>query len=191
MRILHARNFAVQPWKNGGGTTTEIMAWPTGAGLDAFEWRVSMASVAEAGPFSSFPGVDRSLGLLAGEGIDLDIDGRGTVELRPGAHPAVFPGDVPVGARLVGGAILDLNVMSRRGRWRHHLSRATAAGAFELRRRGDVTMLLARGAGGSAAGSRFGDGDAVLLDAIDDRQVVLALDGTAELWIVDLWKLQP
>ena len=191
MRILHARNFAVQPWKNGGGTTTEIMAWPTGAGFDAFEWRVSMASVAEAGPFSSFPGVDRSLGLLAGEGIDLDIDGRGTVELRPGAHPAVFPGDVPVSARLVGGAILDLNVMSRRGRWRHHLSRTTAAGAFELRRRGDVTMLLARGTGGSAAGSRFGDGDAVLLDAIDDRQVVLALDGTAELWIVDLWKLQP
>ena len=98
MRILHARDFAVQPWKNGGGMTTEIAAFPAGAGFDAFEWRISMARVASAGPFSMFPGIDRSLALIEGAGITLDVEGRGAIVLAPGAHPAVFPGDVPVSA---------------------------------------------------------------------------------------------
>lgn len=188
MRILHAADFVVQPWKNGAGMTTEIMASPAGAGFDRFDWRVSMAQVAAPGPFSMFSGIDRSLGVLAGDGIVLVVDGRGEVELKPGAHPAVFPGDVPVEARLTGGPILDLNVMTRRGRWRHHLSRTSIIGAFKLERRGDVTLALVRGSSGTVDDRPLCDGDAVLLEAGDDS-VQLFLRATCDLWIADLWQL--
>ena len=50
---------APTPWKNGGGATRELACWPPGAGIDAFDWRVSVASVAASGPFLAYPGVDR------------------------------------------------------------------------------------------------------------------------------------
>ena len=34
------------PWKNGGGSTRELACWPLGAGMDAFGWRVSVATIA-------------------------------------------------------------------------------------------------------------------------------------------------
>lgn len=187
MRILHARDFVVQPWKNGGGMTTEIIVSPPGATFDAFEWRVSMAQVATAGPFSMFAGIDRSLGLLQGQGMTLAIGGRGEIALTMAAHPAVFPGDVPVEATLAGGAILDLNVMTRRGHWRHHLTRARLSGSFDLRRRGDVVLALARGSTGTADGQPFADGDALLLTS-DDVGAELVVSAACDLWIADLWR---
>ena len=64
MQILYARDRVVSPWKNGGGTTTEVAAFPPGAPLENFGWRVSIAQVARSGPFSLFPGIDRTLALL-------------------------------------------------------------------------------------------------------------------------------
>ena len=49
------------PWKNGGGSTTEIAIAPLGATVDKFDWRISLATIANSGPFSVFPGVDRTL----------------------------------------------------------------------------------------------------------------------------------
>ncbi|MBM7325185.1 HutD family protein, partial [Agrobacterium sp. S2] len=48
------------PWKNGGGVTTEIIVHPAKASMADFDWRISMANVAQDGPFSIFPGVDRT-----------------------------------------------------------------------------------------------------------------------------------
>ncbi len=137
-----------------------------------------------------FIGIDRSLGLLEGEGLVLAIGGRGEIDLKPGEHPAVFPGDVPVAARLPGGPILDLNVMSRRGHWRHHLSRVGVCGPFELTRRGDFTIAVVRGASGTADGQPFGDGDTIILDETS-RTNAARLDLTAPctLWVADLWRL--
>lgn len=115
MRVLRAADRAATPWKNGGGVTREVAAWPPGADLDAFDWRVSLADVAADGPFSAFPGVDRVLTLIAGDGLALEIEGR-TVRLEPGA-PFAFPGEAAVAARLAAGPIRDLNVMVRRGAW--------------------------------------------------------------------------
>ena len=55
MRILRASDHRVMLWKNGGGSTTEIAVFPPGAGIGAFDWRVSMASVVGDGAFSAFP----------------------------------------------------------------------------------------------------------------------------------------
>jgi environmental stress-induced protein Ves len=115
MRLLRAADRVATPWKNGGGVTREVAAWPPGAGLDAFDWRISLADVAADGPFSTFPGVDRILTVIAGDGLVLEIDGR-TTPLEPDA-PFAFPGEAAVAARLTVGPIRDLNVMVRRGAW--------------------------------------------------------------------------
>jgi len=114
MRLLRAADRAATPWKNGGGVTREVAAWPTGAGFDDFHWRVSMAEVREDGPFSVFPGVDRVLVVLEG-GMRLTVDGAGVFDLSPGATPAVFDGGAAAASALTAGPVLDLNVMTRRG----------------------------------------------------------------------------
>ncbi len=106
------------PWKNGGGTTQEIACWPAHSALDRFGWRVSIATIAEDGPFSVFPGVDRSIMLLAGEGVHLrSSDGCIDHRLDLPHRPFAFSGDAAVDCALLGGASSDFNVMTRRGQW--------------------------------------------------------------------------
>jgi environmental stress-induced protein Ves len=33
------------PWKNGGGSTTQIAVFPPDAGFEEFDWRVSLATI--------------------------------------------------------------------------------------------------------------------------------------------------
>ena len=113
------------PWKNGGGSTTEIAIGPVGASLDAFDWRISMAQVASDGPFSRFDGIDRTLAVIAGGGMELTIGGQAPVVLGHASEPLSFPGDVPTTARLLAGDITDLNVMTRRGQFSHRVTRVT------------------------------------------------------------------
>ena len=89
------------PWKNGGGVTREIAVWPPGAGIDDFDWRISMAEVRGDGPFFlDLPRyVDRVLG-CAGGGLRLDVEGEAPVTLERGTRPAAFPGDAPTTARV-------------------------------------------------------------------------------------------
>lgn len=105
------------PWKNGGGSTREIVSWPPGAGLDDFDWRVSIATIAASGPFSVFAGVDRTIMLLEGDGVRLKGDGVNARLDTPHA-PFAFSGDVAVDCTLLGDASSDFNVMSRRARGR-------------------------------------------------------------------------
>jgi environmental stress-induced protein Ves len=123
MRILRAADHRRMPWKNGGGITTEIAVFPDGAGLDAFQWRISMATVAADGPFSLFPGVDRTLSILEGGGIKLAVEGQPDVTLTPASPPHSFPADRPASAGLLSDPVCDLNVMTRRGLWRHRVER--------------------------------------------------------------------
>jgi uncharacterized protein len=117
MQFIRANSLQSSRWKNGGGKTTEIAVWPPGASLDAFDWRISMATVEQDGPFSEFPGIDRTLALLKG-GLKLQFRDRPTSVLTPGSAPVSFPGEVAVKAELWGGPADDLNVMTRRGTWR-------------------------------------------------------------------------
>jgi environmental stress-induced protein Ves len=103
------------PWKNGGGVTREIVSLPPGAGINDFDWRVSIAHIASDGPFSAFPGVDRIITLLSGGGVHLQSEG-GEVNHRldmPLA-PLAFAGESPIHARLLAGDCHDFNVMTRR-----------------------------------------------------------------------------
>ena len=123
MRILRAADHKRMPWKNGGGETTEIAVFPQAAGLSDFDWRVSMARVDGSGPFSSFPGIDRTLAILEGAGIVLDVEGQAPKRLVIGSEPHRFPADVATSADLIGGSVIDFNVMSRRGNVDHMVER--------------------------------------------------------------------
>lgn len=192
MRIIRAADYRRMRWKNGGGETIEIAVSPPDSSLEDFHWRVSMAHVASAGPFSHFTGVDRSLAVIAGDGIVLKLGGRGEVRLTQDVPPFAFPGDLPVDANLVGSAIDDLNVMSRHGRYRHLLSRIQLSGTMVLPRHGDIMIALLRGSGAKLRCGRqretIGDGDTVVLDEAERTKVEIVPDAAAELLVVDFWR---
>ena len=114
LAVLRAADRKAVPWKNGGGITREVAAWPPGSGFDDFAWRVSMAEVREDGPFSNFAGVDRILTVLEGA-MRLTIEGGGVFELSLDTPPGNFDGEAPAASELTAGPVLDLNVMTRRG----------------------------------------------------------------------------
>jgi uncharacterized protein len=143
VRLLPASGYREMPWKNGGGITAEIAAYPVGAPLDQFEWRVSMAHVTSDGAFSNFPQTDRTLTLVEGNGVVLTIAGQDR-EVTPDSPPVSFPADVPTAARLPNGAITDLNVMTQRGLWRHHVRSALLAGSMTLTTSASTTIILLR-----------------------------------------------
>lgn len=107
-------------WKNGGGRTREIVSWPPGGA--GFDWRASVATIDADGPFSAYPGVDRSIALLSGAGVRLSCAQSGLRHalLRPG-EPFAFAGELPLQAALVDGPTEDFNLMVRRGAGRGRL----------------------------------------------------------------------
>jgi environmental stress-induced protein Ves len=125
---IELRDLPARPWKNGGGTTREVACQPPGAGYDDFDWRLSVAEVARDGPFSSFPGIDRTIVLLEGAGLRLrDTAGEHLLASVGALH--AFAGEATIDASLIAGATRDFNVMTRRGRCRAEVEvlRARAA----------------------------------------------------------------
>jgi environmental stress-induced protein Ves len=116
LRIVRADALEATPWKNGGGVTREIAAYPQGASLDTFVWRASVADVGRAGPFSRFAGVDRTLVLLAGAGMHLTEARGATHALMEPLAVARFRGEAALDAQLVDGPTRDFNLMVRRDR---------------------------------------------------------------------------
>ncbi|MDE2412196.1 MAG: HutD family protein [Sphingomonadales bacterium] len=114
--LLPASARVATPWKNGGGRTWEIAAYPPGSGLDDFGWRISTAEVEAAGPFSTFPQIDRILTVLEGR-LELRRDDDGESILLEVGQSHAFPGDVAIVGRPIVGPVRDLNVMVRRGAW--------------------------------------------------------------------------
>lgn len=154
-------DLAATPWKNGGGTTREIASWPPGAGLDRFGWRLSVATIAAAGPFSAFPGIDRCIMLLEGDGVRLrSRDGRIDHRLDRPHAPFAFAGEAEIDCTLQGGVSTDFNVMTRRGQWRAELRVIEEAQAVEaaphgllLALAGDWRIEDGTGAGVGGAGA--------------------------------------
>jgi environmental stress-induced protein Ves len=187
LRVLAAADRTAVPWKNGGGVTREIAAYPVGSDLETFEWRVSTAVVATDGPFSVFGGVERTLAVLDGEGLNLRIGGAAPVLLHPDHDPFGFPGDVAAAATLVGGPVTDLNVMTRRGAWSARVQRRSLGAAATLTAEADACLILVRDACavGAAPGRQLVPEDALLLNHGD--QVALAPKrGTARILVVGL-----
>ena len=114
--IIQADQVVPQAWRNGGGQTRELLAWPTAA-----DWklRISRADIEASGPFSAFAGVQRWFVVLSGRGVVLHMpspDGRTQDHaLQPGHAPLHFDGGLAPGCTLIDGPTQDLNLMVRGG----------------------------------------------------------------------------
>lgn len=116
-----------QPWRNGGGATRALFAWPpptahgpASAAADDWLLRLSLADIGADGPFSAFPGVTRWFTVVEGPGVALDAPGL-SAALAPDSAPLRFDGALAPMARLRGGPTRDLNLMLRGiagGLWR-------------------------------------------------------------------------
>ncbi len=115
--IIRLSDCPPQPWKNGLGRTRELAVQPSVAGGD-FLWRVSVAEVDSAAPFSAFPGIDRQIVLLDGAGFTMTLDDGRVHALTTPFVPFAFPGEAKVAVALAGGPTRDFNLMLRRGRMR-------------------------------------------------------------------------
>ncbi len=102
---------AAQPWRNGGGVTRELLAWPPGS-AGAWLLRVSVADIDRDGPFSAFPGVQRCFAVLEGAGVVLGLAGAEHT-LTAGSAPLAFDGAAAPACRLLDGPTRDLNLMVR------------------------------------------------------------------------------
>jgi len=110
--LLQPARYLRTRWKNDGGWTTEIARREDDAG--GFLWRVSIAEIEREGPFSAFPGVERDLLLLDGNGIELDIGDEPPLRLVRRFERVHFSGESAVHCHLIAGPTRDFNVMARR-----------------------------------------------------------------------------
>ena len=177
-------------WKNDGGWTTEIAREPADADTD-FRWRVSIADIESDGPFSTFPGVARELMLLAGNGIELDIDDAPPQRLTERFQRVRFDGEARVGCRLLAGPTRDFNVMTRRDALRAEVMARPLVGPMVLFAEADVVWLAHVFSGNAdvRAGeqrSTIDVGDTLRIDfAMRDASRVV-IEGTGEIVLVKL-----
>lgn len=106
-----------EPWRNGGGRTRTIAVQPGAAGEPPWDWRISVATIAQSGAFSAFPGIDRASLLLGAGGLELSADGEPTVRLHQPGDAAIYRGDARWQAEILrfGPPLSLLNLMTRRG----------------------------------------------------------------------------
>jgi environmental stress-induced protein Ves len=140
--ILRAAARPAVPWRNGGGLTREVAAHPPGRGFDQLDWRISIAEIGTAGPFSAFPGLERRLAVLQGR-LALAIGAQAPLEVGAGTPALHFAGDVLVHARPLDGTVTDLNVMTRRGRFTSTLTLNEATAVVSLGDGPATRVLLA------------------------------------------------
>lgn len=176
------------PWKNGGGSTTEIAIGPPDSGFEDFDWRVSLATIEKDGAFSQFPGVDRTLALVEGHGMTLDIDGD-PVLVTDGDPVIAFDGSSNVTAKLNRGGSTDFNAMTRSDRCYHTFGRRRLTGTSTFVARADITVLfLAEGETLELRNEKERIGlvrfDAVVLES---GSVWKLEAGQAMIYIVDVW----
>ncbi|MES2582171.1 MAG: HutD family protein [Pseudomonadota bacterium] len=115
-RTIHLADVPATPWRNGGGLTRELAAWPSEG---AWRWRMSVAEVTSSGPFSRFEGITRWFAVLKGAGVALtvrtpsDSDDAGDCEHRlTVTDPALcFDGGATTHCALLGGPTQDFNLM--------------------------------------------------------------------------------
>lgn len=183
IRLLRANDYRRTRWINDGGWTTEIARDPPD--LEApFRWRISIAEIHSAGPFSHFPGIDRQLVLLNGNGMSLDIDG---VESRLTQRYDLvrFAGEAIVQCRLLDGPTTDFNLMTRRGEVDAALYVERGPARIRLDTR-DVTQWLVHVVSGHARlacadeAVVAGAGETLWLDASASAADDALLDATGE-----------
>jgi hypothetical protein len=129
-----------EAWKNGRGWTRTVASQEAGHLL---RWRVSVADITAAGPFSRFDGLDRTAVMVRGAGLSLrgeaglwQFDGPGSL--------AQFPGELALHCDAPGVPTQLWNVMVQRGQAQAKLL-IVEDDAVDLSPAPDVLVLALRG----------------------------------------------
>ena len=112
--VIPANEYRRERWRNGLGWTREIHAHAAAGSPGDWEWRLSIAEIEQDAPFSAFPGIDRELVLLSGNGLRLRFDDGEVRELHPPHDRLRFAGERAVTGELLDGPTQDFNLMWRR-----------------------------------------------------------------------------
>jgi len=116
----------------------------------------------------------------------LEVAGQPPATLTTMSPPLSYPGDVPAASRLIGGTTRDLNIMTRRGRFAHRLSRLDIQGARMLQT-GTALILWAAGEGtvsASGLSCRAGAMDAFV--SLQHTEWRLVPSAQAIVWLVEI-----
>ena len=188
MSLLRQQDCPPQPWKNGLGSTRELAVYPSHAGSDAWVWRVSIATVDSAAPFSSFPGIDRHIVLLRGAGFRMTLDGERHHALDTPFAPFAFPGEAVVTTALLDGASEDFNLMVRRERAQGDVEVWRETGPHRI----DVSVVLIYCAAGAIdmAGVTIEPGAAWQTEP-DDPSIPVLHPGTVALAVRIVTRQEP
>ncbi len=189
-RITHipVTTHRIMPWKNGGGSTTEIWIDPPYSNVnEAFLWRISLAQIKTSGPFSSFPGFDRTIVQLSGAPMHLYHQRLSQHTLTP-FTPYSFQGEWATECSLDGDKAEDFNVMVQREKIRaqvscHHLSSQYSMDGSAL-----LFIWLWRGFCNLEIGNQnscLGPGEGLLVEQAQGRKLFMTGD-SAKLIVVNL-----
>ena len=192
MRIRHLReaDYLRQRWKNGGGWTTQLAAAGSG---DDFDWRVSIAEIESDGPFSTFPGCDRHIALLDGNGMRLEFDSAQPALLEQRLQFVRFMGEWKTYGALIDGPVRDFNLIARRDRVKAEIFHRPLVGTMVFLAQARTTWFVHLAAGHAtlrhAGGVTLAEAHESLLlepDAAKDNSV---LDGGGELALIKIEQL--
>lgn len=112
-RVIPSYEYRRDRWRNGLGWTREILRLPDN---DDWQLRLSIAEIEQDAAFSAFPGVERELVLLRGEGVRLRFDDGRVHTLLPPHDRLRFAGEAVVTGELIDGVTHDFNLMWKRDR---------------------------------------------------------------------------
>lgn len=143
VHLYRAADYPRMPWRNGGGTTQEV-ACNAGGSTAAFDWRLSIADVAQDGGFSAFTGYQRIITVLEGQGIQLTVDGLEQTPLAP-RQAYAFAGDAQVQCRLLNGPIRDFNLIYAPARYHARLQWVAGAGPWIFHSAARSVLVLTAG----------------------------------------------
>ena len=186
-RVIPANEYRRIRWRNGQGWTREIHV--EGAAED-WSWRLSIAEIEHDAAFSLFPGVDRELMLLSGDGLRLRFDDGECVELSPPHDRHRFAGERALTGELVDGTTHDFNLMWRRDRIRADTWHRPLVGPMVIFVEPGSTWVVHLIAGQARFDATSGlpalaAGDTAMLEAGDDRRRYV-LDGGGEALLIRL-----
>lgn len=189
--VLRSTDYRRMRWKNGAGWTSEIRRVPD---CEDWDWRLSIAEIETDAPFSAFPGVERELVLLDGNGLRLRFDDGKVHELHPPHGSLHFSGERTLIGELLDGPTRDFNLMWKRAVVDAQLWRRPLVGAMVLFVAPGETWVVHLLAGQAHFSDECGlgalaRGDTALLQPDAGGRARFALDGSGEILLIRISSL--
>jgi hypothetical protein len=137
MRWINQSEFKVMPWRNGLGVTSEIEICPLGSDFsrNPFLWRLSAAHVTAPNQFSQFPGFDRLLTIIDGEGLLLN--GKPLYK----GQVLSFSGEDTIQCELLDQAVEDLGLIYNRDHVQAAMTVIRLQEALDLQAKSEVEFM--------------------------------------------------